>query len=174
MGKGSEMVMEIGHDLQRSVARAVEQSEEVGVREGLRLMGDKTSIDRGRRARGVWRSGAVKGSGCEIRTIDADAGIRTCCVCFAFFAVDCCCCLLWLLLLLLSLLHLMAAIMASFTFCLEEKRLAWPRTPIPIGLHPLPSTQVSHFWLTHKAFAAAAAAVVVVVVVVIICIPCMH
>lgn len=34
MGKGSEMVMEIGHDLQRSVARAVEQSEEVGVREG--------------------------------------------------------------------------------------------------------------------------------------------
>lgn len=36
MGKGSVMVMEIGHDLQRSVARAVEQSEEVGVREGLR------------------------------------------------------------------------------------------------------------------------------------------
>lgn len=25
MGKGSELVMEIGHDLQRSVARAVEQ-----------------------------------------------------------------------------------------------------------------------------------------------------
>lgn len=70
----------------------------------------------------------------------------------------------------------MAAIMASFTFCLEEKRLAWPLTRIPIGLHPPPSTQVSHFWLTHKAFAAAAAAVVdvVVVVVVIICIPCMH
>lgn len=100
--------------------------------ERIRLMGGRTSIEHGRRAREVWGSGGVKGSGCEIGAIDADAGIRTCCVCFAFFAVGFCWCLLRLLL-LLSLLHLMAAIMASFTFCLEEKRLACPLTPVPLG-----------------------------------------
>lgn len=119
--KGIEMVMEIGHDLQRSVARAVEQEKgESGSGREDEVNG-RQDFDRAR-AREVWSSG---GSGCEIGAIDADAGIRTCCVCFAFFAVGFCCCLLWLLL-LLSLLHLMAAIMASFTFCLEGKRLAWP------------------------------------------------
>lgn len=110
-----------------------------------------------------------EGAGCQIGSIDA--GIRTCCVCFAFFAARKFCSVVCLL-----LLHLMAAIMASFTFCLEEKRLH-PLLLLSLSLslyQSSPSLWVSlvkRFWLTHKAFAAAAACVVVVL---IICIPCQH